>query len=135
MNKRRHFNVQFRHNFDGWKIDATSTCFFWWVFKRQKIVWCQILISFRYFRNGSRLVVSFRCKLISMYFLKIISFWLYSVITLNSYTSRYSDRICLQPQWFLVDILWKFPGNGQRRRPFSVSCRSMKRSVRVFPFQ
>ena len=24
----RHFDVLFRYNFDGWKIDATSTCFF-----------------------------------------------------------------------------------------------------------
>ena len=27
-NNRRHFNVHFRYNSDGWKIDATSTCFF-----------------------------------------------------------------------------------------------------------
>ena len=26
---RYHFDVLFRYNFDGWKIDANSTCFFY----------------------------------------------------------------------------------------------------------
>ena len=53
-------------------------------------------------------------------------------VTLNDICS---DLICFQSQWFSADILWKFPGNGQMRRPVSVSCRFMKASLRVFPFQ
>ena len=53
-------------------------------------------------------------------------------VTLNDV---WSDLICLQSQWFSADILWKFPRNGQMRRLFSVSCRFMKASMRVFPFQ
>ena len=40
----RHFNVHFRYNSDGRKIDATSTCFLWCIFKEQKIV--VVLVSF-----------------------------------------------------------------------------------------
>ena len=37
-----------------------------------------------------------------------------------------SNLFCLQSEWFLADILLRYPGNGQRRRRFSVSCRFMK---------
>ena len=53
-------------------------------------------------------------------------------VTLNDICS---DLTCLQSQWFSADILWKLPGNGQMRRPFSVSCRFMKALIMVFPFQ
>ena len=46
----------------------------------------------------------------------------------------FSDRFCLQSQRVLADILWKFPGNGQGRRPFSVSCRFMETSMVFFLF-
>ena len=52
-------------------------------------------------------------------------------VTLNDICS---DLTCLQSQWFSADILWKLPGNGQMRCPFSVSRRFMKASMRVFPF-
>ena len=45
-----------------------------------------------------------------------------------------SDLIYLQWQRFPADILWKFPGNGQRTCPFSGSCRFMKTAMRVFSF-
>ena len=79
----------------------------------------------------SRFAVSFRCNLIWMYFFKIISFHLeisYVIIQcLRTVTlvDICSDLVCLQSQWFSTDVLWKFSGNGQRRRPFSVSCNNV----------
>ena len=74
------FVLMFCSNFDGRIIDVIlmhifdSTCFFWCVFKRKKSwLLCPLLLNFRYFKNESRLVVSFRCNLISMYFFKVIS--------------------------------------------------------------
>ena len=76
------------------------------------------------------MAVFFRCNLISMYFFKVISFYLeisYMIIQcLRTVTlvDICSDLICLQTQWFSTDVLWKFSGNGQRR-PFSVSCNNV----------
>ena len=111
--------------------------------KDKKSLWFQrpLLISFQYFENASRLAVSFRCNLILMYFFKVISSHLeisYVIIQcLRIVTLIYicSDLICLQSQWFSAHILSKFPGNGQRRRPFLVSCRFMKTSMKTFSFQ
>ena len=73
------------------------------------------------------MVVSFQCSLILMYFFKEISCHLeisYVIIQcLRTVTpvDICSDLACLQSQWLSTDVLWKFSGNGQRRRPFSVS--------------
>ena len=89
------------------------------------------MISFRYFKYDSRFSVSFWCNLISMHFFKVISFHLdrsYVIIQcLRTVTlvNICSDLVCLQSQWFSTDVLWKFSGNGQRRRPFSVSCNNV----------
>ena len=136
-------------NFDGRITDVIlmhildSTCIFWCVFKEKKL-WslCPLLISFRrYFKNESCLAVFFRCNLISMYFLKVISFHFeisYVIIhclrTVTLVNICY-DLICAQSQWFSANILWKFAGNGQRSHPFSVSCKFLKASMRAFPFQ
>ena len=125
------FVLMFCSSFDGRIIDVISmhivdsTCFFWCLFKRKKS-WslCLLLISFRYFKNESRLAVSFRCNLISMYFFKVISLHLdiSSVIIqcLRTVTlvNICSDLICLQWQWFSTNILWKFAGNSQRSVSF-----------------
>ena len=79
VNHKSIFVLKFCSNFDGQIIDVIlthifdSTNFVWCVFKRKK-TWslCPLLISFRYFKNESRLAVSFRCNLISMYFFKVI---------------------------------------------------------------
>ena len=59
-----------------------------------------------------------------MYIFEVISFHLekfdntmFKTVTLANFCS---DLFCMQSQWFLVDILWKFPGNGQWRRPLQV---------------
>ena len=133
----------FLYNFDGWKIDATSTWFFWCVFKRQKIVvvLVSLLISFQYFKNQRCLAVSFRCSLISMYFFKVISshleisYVIMQCLRTVTVVDICSNLICLQSQWFSADVLWRFSGNGQRRGLFSVSCRFIKTSMKVFLFQ
>ena len=79
VNHKSIFVLKFCSNFDGQIIDVIlthifdSTNFVWCVFKRKK-TWslCPLLISFRYFKNESRLAVYFRCNLISMYFFKVI---------------------------------------------------------------
>ena len=116
----------FCSNFDGRIIDVNLmlildlTCFFWCVFKRKKKSWslCPLLISFRYFKNDSRLAVSFGCNLISMYFFKVISFHFeisYVIIqclrTVTPVSICY-DLICPQSQWFSANILWKFAGKA-----------------------
>ena len=74
---------------------------------------------------------SFRYNLITLYFFKEILFHLeisYVIIQcLRTVTpvDICSDLVCLQSQWFSTDVLWKFSGNDQRRRPFSVSCNNI----------
>ena len=51
IDNRRHFNVYFRYNFDGWKIEGT-------LLLKNKKSWS--LTSFRYFKNESRLAVYLR---------------------------------------------------------------------------
>ena len=99
-----------------------------------------LLTGFWDFKNGSRLAVSSQCALNTIFFFKVILFYLeisFAIIQCLKTVSTAdicSDLICLQSQWFSADILWKFPGNGQRRRPYSVSCSFMKTSMSVFPF-
>ena len=88
------FVLMFCSNFDGRIIDVISmhivdsTCFFWCLFKRKKS-WslCLLLISFRYFKNESRLAVSFRCNLIAVLFQSNIL--CDSTVLKNSYTGQY----------------------------------------------
>ena len=107
--------LMFCSNFDGRIIEAIlmhildSTCFFWCVFKRKNTL-CPVLISFQYSKTESRLAVSFRCTLISMYFFKVISFHfeisfeiIQSLRTVTLVNICY-DLICLQSQWFSVNI-------------------------------
>ena len=132
-NNRLHFNVYFWHNFNAWLIDATSTCFFYFFLKDKKSwsFYCHLLISFRYFKYESHFPVSFRCNLISMYFFKVISFYLeifYGIkqcLRTVTLVDICSDPVCLQSQWFSTDVLQKFWGNGRRRHPFSVSCNNV----------
>ena len=114
--------LMFCSNFDGQIIEAIlmhildSTCFFWCVFKRKKKSWplWLLLISYQCFNNKSRLAASFRCNLISMYFVKVISFHFeifYVIIhclrTVALVNICY-DLICSQSQCFSANILWKF---------------------------
>ena len=88
------FVLMFCSSFDGRIIDVIlmhivdSTCFFWCLFKRKKS-WslCLLLISFRYFKNESRLAVSFRCNLIAVLFQSNIL--CDSTVLKNSYTGQY----------------------------------------------
>ena len=109
------FVLMFCSNFDGRIVDVIlmhildSTCFFWCVFKRKNTL-CPVLISFQYSKTESRLAVSFRCTLISMYFFKVISFHfeisfeiIQSLRTVTLVNICY-DLICLQSQWFSVNI-------------------------------
>ena len=61
-----------------------------------------------------------------MYIFEVISFHLeksqliiqcVKTVTLTNFCF---DLFCMQSQWFLADILWKFPGNGQGRHPLQV---------------
>ena len=134
----------FYSNFDGPIIDIIlmqifdSTCFFWCVFFfKSRRRFCPLLISFQCFINESRLAVSFRCNLISMYFFKVISFHFEISYVIMKYLhwSISAMIICPQSQWFSDNILWKFAGNGHRSHPLSVSYRFLKASMRVFSFQ
>ena len=70
---------------------------------------------------------------------KLLSFTIIQCLRTVTLNDICSDLIYLQTvvfSWYFIsaDIL-KFPGNDQRRRPFSVSCRFMKTFMRVFSFQ
>ena len=99
-----------------------------------------LLITFRYYKNGSRLTVPFQLNLISMCFSKVISFHLETsqviIQCLRTVTPSNicSDLICVQLHGFLADILSKFPRNGQKRRPSSGSFRFMKNIHKDFHF-
>ena len=133
---RRIINFVLMYIFDiilmhGWSTQLQRASFFF--FERQNIVVLlyHLLISFRYFIYESRFAVSFQCNLISLYFFNETLFHLeiFYVIRqcLRTVTTVdiCSDLVCLQSQWFSTDVLWKFSGNGQRRRPFSVSCNNV----------
>ena len=135
------FLLLFCSNFNGRITEVIlmhildSTCFFWCVLKKKKIVVALSLISFRYFKNESRLAMSFRCNLISINFFKVISFHFgisYVIMQCLKTVTQVSicyDLICSHSEWFSANILWKFAGNRQR------NASKRKASMRVFPFQ
>ena len=132
-----HFDILFLCNFDGRTIDVVLTYIFDIISMGGKMTQlqrvCRLLSLFD--------VISMHFNIFYVFF-KVISFHLEIPCVMIAQCLRTvtpadicSDLTCLQLQWFSADILWNFPGSGQRRHPLSVSCRFMKMSMRDFFLQ